>query len=273
MANRLTTLLKTPTLTRTVADYEEVFDDFVRFARGHRLSECTTIPSGHRNADYYFEFDTVEIILELKQVNAYQASRTVEEYVAQLLKKGRVSHVQKLPDGEVRITRASLSPAEWSRFYERFRPRIPDHLKKAAAQLKSTHDFLGEPRRRRVQGVMFVNTGDFNLPTDLMFDLVHWKLDREWKRGHWSSIDFARCHAIDMSREGQHPFYARQIVRTTADPTLVNAVHYLYERWLHYAADAFGMRVEFQEGAVANEIVPGLSQRFRGKIRMQSGQQ
>ena len=256
-----------PTLARTVAHYEAVFDDFVRFAGGHRLSERVNIPPGFLNADYYFEFDSLEIILELKQVNAYRSSKTVDEYFGQLIQNSKVRDVVRLPNGRARIRPDSLSDSEWRRFYKMFRSSVSDHLKTAARQLKSTNSLLPPARGRRVQGVVLVNTGDFNLPIDLLLRLAEWWLKHEWQMGRCSSIEFVRCHAIDMIRDGQNPLYARHIARRATDDMLVAALRYFHDRWIHYGADAIGATVEFHEGAVADDVTPDVSQRYRGKIR------
>jgi hypothetical protein len=267
MPNRLTTLLEMPPSSRTAAHYETVFDDFVRFAGGHRLSECVSIPPGRLNADYHFEFDDAEIILELKQVNAYRPSRTVDEYFAKLIRDGSMRGFETLPDGRARISPNSLNDRQWHSFYSTFRSSVSDHLKTAARQLKSTHALLPSHRRRRIQGVVLINSGDFNLPTDLLLRLVEWWLKREWKMGRCGSIEFVRCHAIDMVRDGQNPLYARHIARRATDEPAVAALRYLHDRWVQYGADAIGATVEFLEGAVADEATPDLSGRFRGKIR------
>jgi hypothetical protein len=41
MSNKLTTLLSLPTVKRTASDYENMYDDFIRFAGGYRVAvEC-----------------------------------------------------------------------------------------------------------------------------------------------------------------------------------------------------------------------------------------
>ena len=67
MTNKLTNLLSTSTPERTVNDYEEMYDDFVNFAGGSRIDKKFEIPDKKKNADYYFDLDHFEIILELKR--------------------------------------------------------------------------------------------------------------------------------------------------------------------------------------------------------------
>jgi hypothetical protein len=118
MTNQLAHLLATPTVQRSVADYEGVFDDFVAFAGGARITATFTVPDGTCNADYHFECEQYELVLELKQINAYDAGKTVDEYFTKLLSEGRVKHYTALPDGRTHIEPSSLSKQEWRKFYK-----------------------------------------------------------------------------------------------------------------------------------------------------------
>ena len=113
---------------------------------------------------------------------------------------------------------------------------------------------------------MLINSGDFNLPTDLLYRLIEWKMKREWKNRRFSSIDFVSCATFDMYKNDQHPLYARHIARSKNDSDLVTAVHYLYDRWVHYGAAALGLAVSYQEGDISEAAKVNLTQPFIGKI-------
>jgi hypothetical protein len=263
--NALTSLLTKPTRARTVEDYETVYDDFVRFAGGARISQRFPVPRGHLNADYHFDLSNVEMIVELKQLNAFRRSKTVDDYFATRLREGRVKHFETLSNGKVRITPESLSVSDWNRFYKCFRPGVSNHLKMAARQLKVTDGFLPEASKRRVKGVAFVNTGDFNLSTDLLLRLVEWRMKREWRAGHFRSIDFVTCITTDMIHEGRHPLHGRHIARCSGDEVVRSAVEYLYDRWIYYGAAALGVDVTRVIGTDAEDIGRDMAP-FRGKI-------
>jgi len=73
----------------------------------------------------------------------------------------------------------------------------------------------------RLKGLILINSNDYNLPTDLMFRLIEWKLKKEWKMGYFTSIDFVSCAAtIDMYKQNQTPLYARHIIRTEDNPEI-----------------------------------------------------
>jgi hypothetical protein len=77
MPGKLKQLMSIGSLSRTETHYESVMDDFVEFANGHRLADVVPIPSGRANADYYFEFEDFDCLLELKQACSYDEKRTV----------------------------------------------------------------------------------------------------------------------------------------------------------------------------------------------------
>jgi hypothetical protein len=270
MANKLKSLLSLPTLKRTVKDYESMYDDFVHFANGSRIDKKFAIPDGKKNADYHFDLDQFEIILELKQLNKYSKFNTVDQYFSEQLSKGKIKRFERLPNNEIRISPDSLGKSDWNDFYKRFRPSVSNNLKDAAIQLRDTEAFLPPAQKRRIKGVMLINSGDFNLPTDLLFRLIEWKMKREWKMKSFRSIDFVSCTTIDMYKENQHPLYARHIARSTQDNALVTAVHYLYDRWIHYAALALGLEVHYcekvQDEDEDEDAKIDLSQPFLGKI-------
>jgi len=263
----LAAFLRTPVTDRRPEAYERVFDDFVRYAGGGRVADRFEIPAQVRNADYHFDLEDFEILLELKQINKYGAARTADAYFSKLIEQGRVLRLRPLSDGQARIDPESLPPNEWRKFYKSFRPSITDHLDKASRQLKQTDRLLrAEGGKPRFCGVMLINSGDYNLPLDLMYRLVEWRTKNMWKSGRYSKLDFVSCLTIDMIREGQHPLQGRHIGRT-ADATLTRAVHYIYDRWLFYCADAIGMELEFRPHETMADPPLQLSGQFQGKIR------
>jgi hypothetical protein len=266
MINKLTNLLSTSTPERTVKDYEEMYDDFVNFAGGSRIDKKFEIPVKKKNADYYFDLDQFEIILELKQLSKYSKFNTVDQYFLSHLSEKKIKKFEHLPNNRIIISPDSLEKPDWNDFYKRFRPSVSKNLTDAAVQLRDTENFLPPAQKRRIKGVMLINSGDFNLPTDLLFRLIEWKTKREWKMKNFRSIDFVSCTTIDMYKENQHPLYARHIARSIQDNDLVKAAHYLYDRWLHYAALALGLEIHYREGMQDEEIQTDLSQPFAGKI-------
>jgi hypothetical protein len=138
MANKLKSLLSLPTLKRTVKDYESMYDDFVHFANGSRIDKKFAIPDGKKNADYHFDLDQFEIILELKQLNKYSKFNTVDQYFSEQLSKGKIKRFERLPNNEIRISPDSLGKSDWNDFYKRFRPSVSNNLKDAAIQLRDT---------------------------------------------------------------------------------------------------------------------------------------
>lgn len=243
-----------------------MYDDFVAFAGGFRISNKFEVPEGKKNADYFFDLQQLEIVLELKQISKYFNSNTVDQYFSKLLFKGKIKRFNKLSTNQIEITPDSLSKADWNDFYKRFRPAVSNSLKDAALQLRDTEDILPAARKPRFKGVIFINTGDYNLPTDLLFRLIEWKVKLEWKMARFSSIDFVSCSTIDMYKEGQNPLYARHIARSIQDKNLVAAVHYLYDRWIYYNASALGFNVSHNEKAQAQNKPLNLQQPFAGKI-------
>jgi len=266
MANKLTTLLSLPTTKRTVNDYEEMYDDFIDFAGGSRISRRFVVPEGKKNADYHFDLELFEIVLELKQLSKFCESNTVAQYFLKRLSEGKIRCFEKLPNNKIRINPASLGKSDWNDFYKRFRPSISSNLKTAASQLRDTEDILPPAKKRRIKGVMLINSGDFNMPTDLLFRLVEWKVKREWKIGHFRSIDFVSCSTIDMHKDQQHPLYSRHIARSTQDNNLVEAVRYLFDRWVNYGASALGLEVHRSKRVLTENAQVNLNQPFTGKI-------
>jgi hypothetical protein len=270
MANKLSDLLAKDSTQRTVDDYERVCDDFVQFAGGARVITGFVVPEGTLNADYYFDCGPAEIVLELKQISAYRSQATIDQYFSDRLAEGKIKRFTKLPNGQIRIAPDSLSKSDWNHFYKRFRPSVSNDLQKAARQLRDTEQFLPPAAKRRVKGVILLNSGDFNLPTDLLHRLVEWKIKKEWRAGCFTSIDFVMCTTLDLFIGSQHPAHTRQIARTLEDSELCGAVMYLHNRWICYWAAAMGAVVDYQETDDLAEDRLDFSRPFAGKIRREA---
>jgi len=267
--NTLHALLQSSTTARRASDYEAMFDDFVAYAGGGRVTERFALPAGVKNPDYHFDFANCELLLELKQITAYRRADSVDAYFSKLLEAGRVRNPVSLSSTQLRIEPASLSTHDWNRFYQKFRPGVSKHLEKAARQLKQTDGLLpSDVERPRFRGLLLINTGDFNLPLDLMFRLVEWRCKREWKLGNFSKLDFVTCLVVDMVRPDQHPLQGRFIVRPGPHALLSPVVRHIYDRWLHYFADAIGAGVTFEPGEEESPESPFVvGGAFAGKIQ------
>ena len=267
MPLKLTEFFAIPTNKRSTNDYEAMFDDFIKSAGGCRISDKYEIPQGKQNADYYFDLNSNEVIVELKQITRYTQHNTVDNYFSKLLQKGKVKNFDKLPDGKIGITPASLTDREWDRFYRKFCPAVESGLRKAANQLKNTISIIPSSDRKQFKGVVFLNSGNFNLPTDLLSQFVERKVKFEWKRGNFKSIDFVNCFTVDMYTSKGHPLNSRIIVRSTKDAELVRTAFYLQESWCSYFATSFGMTIEKIETEQSQDLELQLSHPFEGKIR------
>jgi len=267
--NALAALLATPTTERRATDYERMFDDFVAYAGGGRVMDRFDLPVQVQNADYHFAFSNCELLLELKQISNYKSGDTAEAHFKRLLGRGKVRKHTAISTTQIRIDPESLSLSDWNHFYGKFRPGVTGHLKKAARQLKETDRLLPPPMERpRLCGLLLINTGDYNLPLDLMFRLVEWRTKREWKAGNFSKLHFVSCLTVDLLRRDQHPLKGRHIAHPEPHDLLPGAVQYVYERWLHYYAAAIGAEVTFQPDAALGESPLLLDGAFAGKIRM-----
>lgn len=267
MPNALSCLLETDTTKRSVEHYERTFDDYIAFAGGIRIEDRFDIPANTLNADYLVETDEVDLIVELKQINHYAKADSADRYFEKLLEQRQVRNAVRLSPTQVRIERDSLSVSQWNHFYRKFRPNVPGQLDKAARQLKATAAFLPPSTRRRAYGVIMVNSGDFNLPVDLLHRLVEFHAKRKWKAGRFSYADFVICVMMDMLKTGQHPLHGRCLVRTMEDAALVAGVHHLFDRWVRYGAAAVGAEIVFELGDDSAEGVPLLlSGGVTGKI-------
>jgi hypothetical protein len=266
MTNALTYLLETRSVSRTVENYERTFDDFIAFAGGRRLEEAVEIPPGMLNADYLVETEAIDLVVELKQVNAYAKANSVDGYFEKLLCQGQVRNPKRTSATHIRIEPDSLTTAQWSHFYAKFRPNVPRQLDKAARQLKASAELVPPTYKPRAYGVVLVNTGDYNLPVDLMHRLVEFHTKRKWRVGRFSHVDFVMCVMMDMIKTGQHPLHGRCLVRTLEDAALGHGVHHLYDRWIHYGAAAVGAEVVFEPTKHPEETPLQLSGGVTGKI-------
>ena len=267
--NALADLLRTPTTSRRAVDYEHMFDDFARASGGERVDRLFALPSHLKNPDYSFEFANCDLLLELKQINGYREGDTVDAYFGKLIAQGKVRTPVPAVGSQLRLEPDSLSRAEWTQFYKKFRPSVSRHLEKAAKQLKQTDAALpGTPTRPRICGLLLINSGDFNLPLDLMFRLVEWRTKREWKNGNFSKLDFVSCLTVDLIRDEQNPMQGRHIVRPKPHPSVPPVIYHIYDRWIRYYAAAIGAEVSFQPDAEMADPPLQLSGGARGKIRM-----
>lgn len=270
MTNALATFLRTDTVTRGVQAYEDVFDDYIAFAGGQRVDAVADIPQGALNADYVLEAQDARLIIELKQVNKYWVSNSVDEYFSDLLRRGKIRSPRFTGADRLHLDTASLASEDWIRFYRRFRPQIPGALDKAAQQLKATSSLLPETSTRTIGVAFLLNTGDFNLPVDLMFRIAERHAKAKWKVGRFSALDVILCLSMDMVKSGQHPLHGRTIVREVADPVIAGTAHHLFDRWIYYGAAAIGAEVEFTPGEVEPDPLQ-LSGGVSGKMRWTPG--
>lgn len=188
------------------------------------------------------------------------------EYFSNLLSEGKIKTFKHLTDNQIRISPNSLDVADWQRFYNKFRPSVSKRLIRAARQLKDTEAFLPASSTRRVKGVMIINSGDYNLPTDLLFRLIECKMKHEWRRNNFSAIDFVSCMTVDMYRPGDNILHSRHIARTTRDSDIVEAIKHLHENWLKYVGAAMGLRIKARAGDETRGNLFDLSTPFVGKI-------
>jgi hypothetical protein len=267
-ANALSALLSTPTLERRAVDYERMFDDFAAQAGGGRVADRFDLPSHVKNPDYYLAFAEWELLLELKQISTYRPGDTVDAYFGNLLRQGKVRKPTPISATQLRIEPESLSPGDWANFYRKFRPSVTKHIEKAARQLKETDALLPrQPHRPRFCGLLLINSGDYNLPLDLMFRLVEWRTKREWQAGFFSKLDFVSCLTVDLIRADQNPMQGRHIARPDPHALLTDSVRHVYECWLQYYAEAIGAKLEFHPEVSMPDPPLVLSGRFAGKIR------
>jgi len=105
MSNSLTRLLETPSGMRTVEDYERTFDDFIAFAGGRRLEEAVDILPGVLNADYLLETEVIDLVVELKQVNAYVRVNSVDRYFEKLLNQRQIRNPTQISATQILMRR------------------------------------------------------------------------------------------------------------------------------------------------------------------------
>lgn len=268
MADKLKELMAKPTTARTTDDYEGVMNDLVAFAGGHRIEDVFQVP-GQRNADYYFDCADFDCVMELKQAWAYDGKKTVQSFFDGMFREGRIV----VPDGvsvgsEMTVDNTNMAPRDWAHFYKKFRPSVVGALGDADRQLRITDGWLPKRRPVRIKGVFVLNSGDFNLPSDLLGRIVAKKVQREWRGGHFENTDFAMSGALDMYLPGQHPWSMHQLVRDQR-PELNNFAWHLKDKWIRYAAAELGFQVEFtpRPGASTTPEYREVVTPYQGKIQ------
>ena len=81
-------------------------------AGGVRVDQRFQVPEGTLNADYYFELDACDLILEMKQLHSFRPGETVDAYFSERLRQGKVKQYTDLGNGQIRIDPESLSRSE-----------------------------------------------------------------------------------------------------------------------------------------------------------------
>jgi hypothetical protein len=268
MTGRLRQLLAEAPLSRRPEDYEAVFDDYVAFAGGHRVTDTIRIPPDTQNADYLLENPEWDCVVELKQVSKYEHGRTVDRYFAELYRQGLLRAVENLGSGKIRITPQSLSHDQWMAFYDKFRPGVADAIEQANRQTRATLRLLPQSTKRRLSGVIILNSGDYSLPTDLLFRFIERKTKKEWRANHLRSIDFVICQSIDLFHPEQHPLHGRAIARPDADDILKHGVFEIFEQWVAYVNAELGTQVQVRQDDETAGMVNAVDRAFIGKLRL-----
>lgn len=260
-----------PTLERRSADYEDMFDDYVAWAGGRRVAELVDLPPGANNADYVFEGDDWRLVVELKQVDKYDAAKTADAYFGELHSKGMLRTWEDKGSGKITIGPASLTTKQWHRFYDKSWPQIPGALTKANRQLRQTAGLLPPTEKRQLGAAFLVNTGDYNLPTDLLYRFVERKVKKEWKGGAFRSLDFVACQSLDLYHPDQHPLHARHIARDGKDAAIREVASWTFERWVAYANAELGTNAQVNWAATDEPLDLRLDLTFKGKLRLTGG--
>lgn len=250
---------------RKPPDYEAMYTTFVQNCGGFRVADRLDIPAGIKNADYWFEFDGIDLLLELKQITTYDAARTIDLYFTDLIRRGKVRNVERTATGEIQISPNSLSNTQWRHFYEKFKPAVEGALKGAAAQIRETAELIANSRRK-VGGVVLLNTGDYNLSTNLLFRLCEHKIRSEWKFGKFRSIDFVSCHTVDFAPGKTHPLHSRHIVKSMGDERAVAALLHVHQCWLSFLGATLGFEATISQGTVDDAPGIDLQSPFPGKV-------
>src|SRR5262249_1670439 len=151
---------------------------------------------------YHLLSDAWELVLELKQMWSYRPEETVDAYFSRIIGQGKLRSSRWLGPDRIQVGPESLSASDWRQFYQRFRPSVTGHLDQAARHLKATDRFIPapQPERPRVFGVVLLNSGDFNLSTDLLHRLVEFRTKDKWRRGLYSRVDFVSCVSLDLAQ-------------------------------------------------------------------------
>jgi hypothetical protein len=275
MPGKLKALMEMEPGARTTVEYEGVMDDLVAFAGGHRLENAVGVPKLQRNADYYFDCTEFDCVMEFKQIRTYDTRRTVESFFAKMMREGRIIVPPgTAPGTKMTVDNSNMSASNWSYFYKKVRPSVVDQLCDADRQLRCTDAWLPRHRPSRIKAVFLLNSGDFNLPIDLLGRIVRKKVSKEWHGGHFTNLDYVMCGAFDMHRPGEHELRSHHLVRDYR-PELEAFPCYLHDKWIRYTAAELGLQVEFTPDPTATtwpepeylEVVAP----YKGKLRLRSG--
>jgi len=267
MTGELHRLLSMPTLERRPADYEAMFDDYVTWAGGRRVTDLVELSPGTLNADYVFESKDWRLVVELKQIAKYDPAKTANAYFAHLHRKGMLRTWKDNGAGKINIGPESLSIKQWNRFYDKSWPQIPEALTTANRQIRVTAGLLPPTQKRQLGAAVLLNTGDYNLPTDLLYRFVERKVKKEWKGGAFRSLDFVVCQSVDLFHPDQHPLHARHIAHNAADLVVRHAASWSFERWVAYANVELGAEASVNWDIADAPLGLRLDLTFPGKIR------
>jgi len=271
MSGQLRRLMAMPTVERRASDYEAVFDDYVAWAGGRRVVELVEPPPGADNADYVFEGDDWRLVIELKQIDKYDAAKSASAYFGDLHAKGMIRTWKDKGPGKITIGPESLTTKQWHRFYDKSWPQIPAALTKANRQVRETAALLPATRKRQLGAAFVVNTGDYNLPTDLLYRFVERKVKKEWKGGAFRSLDFVACQSVDLYHPEQHPLHARHITHDAKDAVARQVASWTFERWVAYANAELGTEATINWGAADQPFDLRLDRTFLGKMAAATG--
>jgi hypothetical protein len=278
VAGKLKALMEKMPNMRTAEEYEGVMDDFVEFAGGHRLGNLFEIPKGNgrRNADYYFDCGDFDCIMELKQVRAYDEQKTIESFWRRMEREQRFMVPPGTPVGtQFTVDRTNMSSRNWSYFYDKIRPNVVEMLKDADRQLRITDSWLPRQHPARLKAAFILNSGDFNLPIDMLGQIIRKKVNKEWQLGRFRNLDYTMCGSFDMHRLGENQLRAHHHVRESR-PEIYTLARYMFDKWIRYTAEELGMSVEVtpadDPSAASTSDSPYIEMMapYRGKLRLRS---
>jgi hypothetical protein len=239
----LSTLLAIPHANRSAPMHEHTFDAFIAFAGGARADEALGLTPNDSNADYFILRPNGNIAIELKQIHGANEKGALTPFLAE-----RGSRPEELVD---------LS--KHRQIGRQFRPAVLRHAKKASRQLKETTPLL----RAKFGGnwtrmAWFLVTGDLDLNTEVLTNVMHREAQENWRRGRLRGVDFMFGSEWDQvgnpntplpvlpERLRYHPagsFALRSSYHLPAAELAIEAGWFLEERWLAYLAEAVGSKV------------------------------